>query len=219
MKQKNSKPSSVQNNNNKKSNQETARPFSETIKSILINKYFHLFLLSIIAVTFYINYDAIFDKKLDMNGDNIHYYSLAQSLHNGTGYSDIIGFEVKPHTHFPPGYSVFISVLLNFTDGNNFLPIKKANGVLLLASIVLLFYLMKKVTRNNVIIAFAAAMLFCVQKDLLRWSTIMMSEMLFLLLTTLVITFAIRLYKKNSFRETEADLHRAECPRGSSPKK
>lgn len=189
------------NANTEKSAKNANRPFSESLKSILNNKYFHLLLVSVIAVTFYVNYDAMFDKKLDMNGDNIQYYSLGQSLHNGTGYSDIIGFDIKPHTHFPPGYPAFISVLLNFTDGNSFIPIKKANGFLLFASIILLFYLMKKVTQNNVVIAFAAAILFCVQKDLLRWSTIMMSEMLFLLLATLTISIALRLYKKNSFRE------------------
>jgi len=177
------------------------RSFMDAVKMVLSNRFFHIGLLAIVAVVFYINYDAVFDKKLDMNGDNIVYYSLGQSLHNGTGYSDIMGFEVKPHTHFPPGYPAFISALLNFTRDGNYLPIKKANGFLLFLSIIMLFYMMKKITKNNIILAFSVAILFCFQKDLLRWSTIMMSEMLFLFLTVVVISVALLLHRRKSFRE------------------
>ena len=106
-------------------------PLTERVKGLLSNKYFHIFLLVIVSVVFYINYNAIFDRKLDMNGDNIVYYSLGQSLHNGTGYSNIMGFEVKPHAHFPPGYPAFISFMLNFTREGNYTAMKETNGFLL----------------------------------------------------------------------------------------
>ncbi|MBO7507802.1 MAG: hypothetical protein J6T67_10535 [Paludibacteraceae bacterium] len=179
----------------------TTLPLKERVKGLLSNKYFHIFLLVIVTVVFYVNYNAIFDRKLDMNGDNIVYYSLGQSLHNGTGYSNITGFEVKPHTHFPPGYPAFISAMLNFTRDGNYVAIKKANGFMLLLSIIMLFYAMKRVTGKNVVVAFSAAILFCVQKDLLRWSTIMMSEMLFLFLSVAVLSVALLLHRRKSFRE------------------
>lgn len=178
-----------------------SRPFLEELKSFLNNRYLHYFLLLVIGIIFYVNYNAMFDKKLDMNGDNIVYYSLGKSLHEGTGYSNILGFDITPHTHFPPGYPAFISVLLNFVDNGSFTPIKNANGVLLCLSIFLLFFIIKRFTRNNVPLALTAAILFCVQKDLLRWSTIMMSEMLFLFLTVLIIFCALQLYQKKSFKE------------------
>lgn len=181
-----------------------SRPISETLRNLLNNKYVHLVMLVIIGVTFYINYNGTFDKKLDMNGDNIQYYSLGKSLHDGTGYSNVMGFEVTPHTHFPPGYPAFISVLLNFVKEGSFTPIKEANGWLLCLSIFLLFYIIKNITKNNALLAFTAAILFCVQKDLLRWSTIMMSEMLFLFLTVLIIFTALLLYRKKSFKEFKA---------------
>lgn len=180
---------------------QTSLTLSERIKQLLPNKYFHMFLLAIVAVVFYVNYNAIFDRKLDMNGDNIVYYSLGQSLHNGTGYSDIMGFEVKPHTHFPPGYPAFISAMLNFTRDGNYVAIKNANGFMLLLSIIMLFYVMKKVTRRNVVLAFSVAILLCFQKDLLRWSTIMMSEMLFTFLSVAVLSLALLLHRRKSFRE------------------
>lgn len=181
--------------------QKPHRPLTEQVKSILSNKYLQLLLLGIVAIVFYVNYDAMFDKKLDMNGDNIHYYSLAKSLHDGTGYSNVMGFEMTPHTHFPPGYSAFISVLMNFTKAGSFIPVKKANGYLLCFSIFLMFYIIKRITNNNVLLAFMAAILFCFQKDLLRWSTIMMSEMLYLFLTAVIILTALILYRKKSFKE------------------
>ena len=48
-------------------------PLAERVKGLMSNKYFHIFLLVVISVVFYINYNAIFDRKLDMNGDNIVY--------------------------------------------------------------------------------------------------------------------------------------------------
>lgn len=180
---------------------QSSSSLTEKLQKILSNRYLQIFLLVVIGVVFLINYNAMFDKKLDMNGDNIVYYSLGKSLHDGTGYSNVLGFEVTPHTHFPPGYPAFISVLLNFVKEGSFIPIKNANGYLLCFSIFLLFYILKRVTKNNVILAFTAAILFCVQKDLLRWATIMMSEMLFLFLTVLIIFTALLLYQKKSFKE------------------
>ena len=182
---------------------QTKKPLSllERVKNMLPNKYFHIFLLTVAAVVFYINYDAMFDKKLDLNGDNIIYYSLGQSLHNGTGYSDIMGFEVKPHTHFPPGYPAFISVLLNFSRDGDYQAVKKTNGFLLFLSILVLFFVLKKITGNNVVVAFSSIILCCVQKDLLRWSTIMMSEMLFLFLSVVILSVVLLLHRRKSFRE------------------
>lgn len=176
-------------------------PLAERVKGLLSNKYFHIFLLVVISVVFYINYNAIFDRKLDMNGDNIVYYSLGQSLHNGTGYSNITGFEVTPHTHFPPGYPAFISVMLNFMRDGNYTAMKEANGFLLFLSLLMLFYAIKRVAKDNVVVAFSAVLLCCVQKDLLRWSTIMMSEMLFLFLSVVVISVALFLYRRKCFQE------------------
>ena len=160
-----------------------------------------ILLLIISAIIFFVNYNEVFDKKLDLNGDNIVYYSLGQSLHGGLGYTDVMSWEVKPHTHFPPGYPAFISVFLNFVREGNYLPIKKANGVLLFLSLTLLFFVMRKSMKShNVLIAFSVVALCCVHKDLLRWSTIMMSEMLFLFLSMAVIALSILLKEKKSFR-------------------
>lgn len=185
----------------KKSSKSLSESLSTFWSFVNQNKFVHYLLLAIIGIVFLVNYSEMFDKKLDMNGDNIVYYSLGKSLHDGTGYSNVIGFEMTPHTHFPPGYPAFISVLLNFVREGSFIPIKQANGWLLFFSIVLLFYVIKRITKGNLLMAGAAALIFCVQKDLLRWSTIMMSEMLFTFLTVLIIFTALLLYRRKSIKE------------------
>ncbi len=93
--------------------------------------------LAIITVSFIVNYAAIFDKKLDVNGDNYMYYLLAHSLSTGQGYVSDIGPEPAPHTHFPPGYPVFLSLFLRIFP-NNIVALKLLNGLLFLASLFLL---------------------------------------------------------------------------------
>lgn len=136
--------------------------------------------LAIVTVSFCVNYAALFDKKLDSNGDNYHYYLLARSLSQGNGYVSDIGPEPTPHMHFPPGYPAFLSLFLRlFPD--NIVAMKLLNGLLLLASIFLLFRIVRKSTgKYGLWYALAACLLCTFHGDLLRWGTILMSEMLYL---------------------------------------
>ena len=182
----------------KKDRDENKPSFWQSINS---NVYIQIAMMILVGVVFWINYDANFDKKLDLNGDNVYYYSLAQSLHEGKGYLDIIGFDETPHTHFPPGYSAFISTSMYFFGDTDYVPIKKLNGCLLFLSVVVFFLILKKITKNNLMLIGASLLLVCVHKDLLRWSTIMMSEMLYLFLTMVIIWTSMLLYEKKSFRQ------------------
>ena len=154
-------------------------------------------LLAIVSFVFFSNYSSIYDKKVDLNGDNIYYYSLGKALNQGDGYSTIIFLEKKPHSHFPPGYPYFISKLIKvFPD--NIQTVKKANGVLLYLSVVLLFFVVNSTTKNS-ILAFCVACLSSMHKELLRYATIMMSEPLFIFLTLLAIFLAILLVNKDKW--------------------
>jgi LPS O-antigen subunit length determinant protein (WzzB/FepE family) len=48
----------------------------EQIENILNHKITTIILLAIITAVFYLNYSAIFDKKLNLGGDNIVYFSF-----------------------------------------------------------------------------------------------------------------------------------------------
>ncbi|MCL2246375.1 MAG: hypothetical protein FWC10_04600 [Lentimicrobiaceae bacterium] len=179
---------------NKQKN-ETKQPLSERIIKLTKHPVTIGAFLLIILFAFFASYSAIFDKKLDSNGDNIFYFTCGKAIAEGKGYTNIMGFEEYPHTHFPPGYSYFISGVMKIFP-NDILAVKKVNGILMYLSIVLLFFIIHKIT-GNTILAFITCLTCCFQQDLLRFSTIMMSEMLYLFLTLLSVYLALFVYKKS----------------------
>lgn len=150
-------------------------------------------MLVIVSFVFFINYSAIYDKKVDLNGDNIFYYSLGQALSQGDGYTNIISYEKTPHSHFPPGYPVFISII-NKISPDNIQAVKKTNGFLLYLSVIMLFFVVLITTRNS-ILAFCTSILMSLHKELLRFATIMMSETLFIFLSIGAILLVLLILK------------------------
>lgn len=136
--------------------------------------------LGIITCVFVFNYIQIFDFKPDLNGDNVYYYALGKALASGQGYTNIMFLEESPHSHFPPGYPLFTALILLFFK--SYTALKIANGVLFGLSILLLFFLTKRIS-GNLLLALLTCLLCCMQQAMLRYSTIVMSEMLFTFLT------------------------------------
>lgn len=136
--------------------------------------------LAIIVCVFVVNYLEIFDFKPDLNGDNVYYYALGRAIAAGKGYTNIMFLEETPHSHFPPGYPLFNAGILLFT--HSYTALKIANGILFGLSILILFFLLKRIS-GNLFVALSTCLLCCMQQALLRYSTIVMSEMLFTFLT------------------------------------
>ena len=129
-----------------------------SIQTLLESRSFLYVLLLIVTICFVSTYTKIYDVKLDMNGDNIHYYALGKALAEGKGFTNTISFSETPHTHFPPGYPVFVAGVMKFFP-DNINAVKIANGILLYAAILLLFFLLKKIS-GSIIVAFLTCM-FC----------------------------------------------------------
>lgn len=149
-----------------------------SIQTLLESRSFLYVLLLIVTICFVSTYTKIYDVKLDMNGDNIHYYALGKALAEGKGFTNTISFSETPHTHFPPGYPVFVAGVMKFFP-DNIDAVKIANGILLYAAILLLFFLLKKIS-GSIIVAFLTCVFCSIHAEILRYATIMMSEMLFL---------------------------------------
>ena len=157
------------------------------------NKWVIGVMLVIVSFVYNHNYSSMYDKKIDLNGDNIYYYSLGQALSQGEGYTNIISYKKTPHSHFPPGYPWFISKVIKvFPD--NVQTVKKANGFLMYLSVILLFFVVFITTRNS-ILSFCSSLLMSLHKDLLRIATIMMSETLFIFLSLLAVFLALLIMK------------------------
>ena len=70
-------------------------------------------------------YWFVFDKKLDLSGDNVKYFLLGKALADGDGYTSNWQPETPAHTHFPPGYPILVAIGMK-------LGLKKVVGVKLL---------------------------------------------------------------------------------------
>jgi len=68
-----------------------------------------LLALLTITILFGSTYTYIFDKKLDLNGDNANYYMLGKALASGEGYVNTNSIQKTPNNHFPPGYPALSS--------------------------------------------------------------------------------------------------------------
>ena len=135
----------------------------------------------ILAVVFLFVYSWCFDVKLDLNGDNATYISLARNINDGLGYSTINPDGVKPTSTYPPGYPALLSVFM-FLSIDSLIFFKIVNGLLLFGSMLLLFSAMRRTTGDTVA-TFSALVLCCFCTPMLQFSYIVMSEMLFLFLS------------------------------------
>ena len=148
---------------------------------------------ALIVISFAVNYAGIFDRKMDINGDNYYYYMLARNLAEGKGYVSDIGPEPVPHTHFPPGYPAFMSLFMHiFPDSTT--AMKVLNGLLLLFSLLMLYQIIARTAgRHGRFTALAACLLCTLHPELLRWSTIIMSEMLYIAISLGIIAVFLAL--------------------------
>jgi 4-amino-4-deoxy-L-arabinose transferase-like glycosyltransferase len=156
------------------------------------NRYY----LTGLLVVFLIVFTYIFDKKLDLNGDNAEYYVLATSIAGGHGYSDITNEAHHPSNIFPPGYPLLMSAVRIFTD--SILPQKVLNGLFLLASSFLFFFFIRKNKLPDAL-AFVASAVILLNYQVLHFATMMMSEMSFLFFTVLSLWLLSRMDEKNPF--------------------
>ena len=143
----------------------------------------------ILVFSFFGTYNKIFDKKLEILGDNVHYYTLGQSLAEGKGYVEgYSGKEVK-HVKYPPVYPAVIAFFSKYFS-NDYVFIKRCNGFFFLTAVGLLFFLVYKITLN-IHIAFLTGLYTLFNFHMMHFSGIMMSEMLFIVLSLIALILMI----------------------------
>ena len=122
-------------------------------------------------------YAFVFDQKIDLNGDNAIYYGIGGSIAAGNGY-------LSPHNGarptYPPVYPLLIAAVR--ACGGGILAVKLLNGALMLGSLALLFLLFREIT--GPVFATIACLFVAVNVQMLRFSTIGMSEIPFLFFST-----------------------------------
>ncbi len=144
----------------------------------------HWFYIAAIILTFIISFSYIFDKKLNLGGDNTTYYMLSQSIVGGHGYVDVGDINMPKTNSFPPGYPLIMSIVMFFTD--SIIPQKILNGILFLIATIILFFFVKKCTKSNNL-AFVASIVVVLNASVLSFATIMMSEASFILFSAITL--------------------------------
>ena len=144
-----------------------------------------LIYLIILSVVFLLSYSYIFDKKMDLNGDDFGYMNYAKAILDGKGYVTPYSPDFPATNWFPPGYSFMLAVLM-FFFGNNIVLLNIVNGGLYLGAILVLFLIARRITGNRPL-AFSVALLLFLNSGLMRYATILMSEVPYLFLSTVAI--------------------------------
>lgn len=147
-----------------------------------------LFLIIALAFTAYFVwiFSYTMDPKLDLNGDNAIYISLARNIADGGGYgSTSLDGTYTPASHFPPGYSTILGAAISLGI-DTLLGFKILNGIFLLLSLGGLIYIAARTTRQLYLVIGAAALsLLC--PTLMHFAGIVMSEMSYMLFTVVAL--------------------------------
>lgn len=153
-------------------------------------------LVAILSVGFCLSFLYVFDYKIDTNGDNAGYYILAKSIATGNGYANIHKPKAELSNHLPPGYPLIISMVFKLF-GTQITTIKLTNGLLFFLSLLALFILFYKLTQR-LHLAFSSILLVLINGHLLRFSTMIMSEIPFLLISTLTLLIFVDLNRNTT---------------------
>lgn len=175
----------------------------ETLKKYLNHRAVVFLYLFVLGVLFSQTYDRIFDKKVHLGGDNAGYYIYGKSIAKGEGYRAIHTKDKVKANHFPPGYPALIATVMKVFD-TKITTIKTANGFFLFAALVVLFFLFRALTKS-IHLSFVACLLTLYNFHMLEYSTIMMSEIPFVLFSAIslllfvLIDFETTFYKNWKF--------------------
>ena len=141
-----------------------------------------LLYLGLLLLAFTVVYFFTFNARVSTLGDNASYYILGKALYEGAGYVDITKISHSPNNHYPPGYPAIISIIMLFSS--SILVIKLVNGLFFLLSLWVLFELVTRLSHNRNL-AFTVTFLCLLNTHLLYFASIMVSEVPFLLFSSL----------------------------------
>jgi len=163
------------------------------------SSYEHFIYIAIITIIFLFVYGYIFDKKLDLNGDNAYYFVLGKALSSGEGYVNIANINKSPNNHYPPGYPFILSLFMHLSDSIVFL--KMMNGIFLLVSLFMFYYLFNYFSKSPKI-AFVSVIFLALNSHLLLYGTMLMSELSFILFSFICLVLIQRTnFEHNLFKK------------------
>ena len=163
------------------------------------NKHFMFFVLGVFVLLI-ICYSYVFDTKFDLNGDNIRYYLLGKALAVGKVFVNIWEPGEPASAPSPPVYPFILSLIVRVFS-YNMTVMKIFNGILFLIAALFFFLVLKKISYNKKLIIFTL-ILVAVNSHLLRYSTMLMTEIPFLFFLMISLYSVINIdIKRRWFKE------------------
>ncbi|MEO0185116.1 MAG: glycosyltransferase family 39 protein [candidate division WOR-3 bacterium] len=137
----------------------------------------------------------LFDPKLFTGGDNAVYIILAESLTTGKGYKNIYLPDEPPHTQYPPGFPLLLSIPF-IIFGKSILIFKLVIFLTGLGALVFFYLIIKKIFRENFVILmflYVSVPIFVIYN---HW---ILSEIPFLFFSLGAIYFLLKFCDKKNF--------------------
>lgn len=145
----------------------------------------NIVLILVLIGLFIVTFSTIFNSKLDINGDNFGYLTLARAIATGLGYVDMGNMNLPAVNHFPPGYPAFLALFMTIGI-KSIIFFKILNGLFLLGSVLLLFKLLEKWIQNTAL-ALSVVILSLMSVHLLQFATMVMTEVPYLFFSVLAV--------------------------------
>ncbi|MCX7996008.1 MAG: glycosyltransferase family 39 protein [candidate division WOR-3 bacterium] len=149
-------------------------------------------LLILLVIIYTILSILLFDPKLFTGGDNAVYIILAESIVTGKGYKNIYLPDEPPHTQYPPGFPIILSIPL-MIFGKNILVLKFIIFLMGLFSFVFFYYIIRKLFREW-LVPFVLYYLFI--PSLIKYNHWILSEIPFLFFSLGSFYFLLKFYDK-----------------------
>lgn len=132
--------------------------------------------VAVITIVFIASFSYIFDKKLDLNGDNANYLTYARNMASGHGYSALSwDASYQPVNHFPPAYSFVLSLFMRMGI-DNIVFFKILNGILMLLVLLVIAHITSRLSGNDWL-GLVTGVILALSAPMLHFATMIMSEM------------------------------------------
>ncbi|MEO0155611.1 MAG: glycosyltransferase family 39 protein [candidate division WOR-3 bacterium] len=137
----------------------------------------------------------LFDPKLFTGGDNAVYVNLAESIATGKGYKNIYLPDELPHTQYPPGFPLLLSIPF-IIFGKNILIFKIVIFLTGLGAFVFFYLITRKIFNENFMILiffYLSVPIFIIYN---HW---ILSEIPFLFFSLGALYFLLKFFNKKTF--------------------
>ena len=151
-----------------------------------IEKNYIVFILIVIGLLWGI---LNFDILLNQGGDNGRYIMLGRSILEGKFMREVNTPAEELHKQYPPLFPLVLSFVMAIFGKENIFMMKVFSLIFYLLSIFVFYNLLDRYIRNNKFLNILLVLLFIFAKNIVEWSSLVLTESFFTLLVLLIFLF------------------------------